>query len=210
MAEKSSFFNSVDGDRQYDMEVFATYFKQFLTSGLYHQNHQPSLGITHVSGLQTKLETGSAYLEGFMYENTEEMVFIHDAADATNPRIDRIVLKLDRDINAREIKAGIKKGVPATTPLPPILQRDDIVYEMSLAQIKINAGETTIHSITDERFNEEVCGLVSSLITVPTDELQRQWNEWFSGVQNEIGARILIGDNEPQNAITGDIWIKSI
>ncbi|MFS1513624.1 hypothetical protein VQL36_14460 [Chengkuizengella sp. SCS-71B] len=210
MAEKSSFFNSVNGDRQYDMEQFALYFKQFLSTGLYHQNNQPSLEITHVADLQTKLEIGSAYLEGFMYENTAELLFTHDDADVTNPRIDRIVLKLDRDVNVRDIKAVLKKGIPATSPEPPSLQRDDIIYEISLAQVRINTGETTIHSIIDERFDEDVCGLVSSLITVPIEEFQRQWNEWFNGIQNDIGVRILIGDNEPQEVITGDIWLKNI
>lgn len=183
--EESSFFNSVSGDRQYDMEQFATYFKQFLSSGIYHKDNVPALLVRHVSGLQTKLEPGSAYLEGFMYRNIEEKTFSHDAADATNPRIDRIVLRLDRNVNVRAINAAIKKGTPATSPQPPALQRDDLVYEISLAQVRINAGSL---AVTDERLNPSVAGLVSSLITVPTDGFIAEWNTFMANSESERSA----------------------
>jgi len=210
MAEFSSFFNSVNSDRRYDAEQFAEYFQQFLTSGVYHKNNVPSLKVRQGTGLQTILEPGSAFIEGYMYRNTADIVFAHDTADATNPRIDRIVLRLDRSVNARYIKAFVKKGVPAINPQPPTLQRDSIIYEISLAQVKINAGATSITSVTDERFNPSVAGLVSSLITVPTDEFQRQWESWFNGIQNQIGVRLLAGSNEPSGAVAGDIWLKTV
>jgi hypothetical protein len=185
MAEEYLFFNSVNGDRKYDMEQFATYFKQFLSNGIYHTNNVPALRVSHVSGLQTKLEPGSAYIEGYMYRNTEDIIFTHEAADPTNPRIDRIVLRLDRSVNARYIKAFVKKGTPATNPQPPSLQRDDIVYEISLAQVRINAGATTIASVTDERLNPAVAGLVSSLITVPTEQFLDEWNDWMAAMDQQ-------------------------
>jgi len=228
MAEEYSFFNDVNGDREYDMEEFAKYFKQFLSSGLYHTNYVPALQVSHLSGLQTRMVLGSAYLEGFMYRNTEDITFAHDPADVTNTRIDRVVLRLDRSLNARYIKAFIKKGIAATNPQPPALQRDDIVNEVSLAQVRINAGASTIASVMDERLDPAVAGLVSSLITVPTEQFLEQWNAfmadmeknqtdyraawdaWFAGIQNEIGVRILIGVDEPVDAISGDIWFQSI
>nr|WP_309101686.1 hypothetical protein [Fredinandcohnia onubensis] len=210
MAEESSFFNSVNGDRKYDMEAFATYFKQFLSSGLYHKNNEPSLRVTHQTGLTTSLEPGSAFLEGFMYRNTDNLLFTHDAPDATNPRIDRIVLRLDRNMSARWVRAFIKKGTPTTNPVPPTLQRDDLIYEISLAQARINPGVFNIASVIDERFDENVAGLVSSLITIPTSDFHRQWNEWFTGIQNQIGARLLFGSTEPSGAIAGDVWFKNL
>ncbi|BAD74826.1 hypothetical protein [Geobacillus kaustophilus] len=228
MAEEYGFFNSVNGDRKYDMEQFATYFKQFLSNGIYHTNNVPALRVSHVSGMQTKLEPGSAYIEGYMYRNTEDIIFTHEAADPTNTRIDRIVLRLDRSVNARYIKAFVKKGTPATNPQPPALQRDDIVYEISLAQVRIEAGKTTISSVKDERLDPNVAGLVSSLITVPTEQFLDEWNSWmaemnekkedyqaaweswFNGIQNQIGVRLLTGSSEPSGAVAGDIWLKTV
>jgi hypothetical protein len=235
MAEESSFFNSVNGDRKYDMEQFATYFKQFLSTGVFHKDKIPRLKVTKESGLQTVLEPGSSYMEGFMYRNTADITFTHDAADATNPRIDRIVLRLDRGVNVRSITAQVKKGTPATNPVPPSLQRDDIVYEISLAQVKINAGATTIASVTDERFDPSVAGLVSSLITIPTEDFQQQWDtffndisaeanrnmadnqaeweSWFSGVQEGNpamgGMTFYTGIEPPTNPVVNDRWLDT-
>ncbi|PIC65330.1 hypothetical protein CSV79_01530 [Sporosarcina sp. P13] len=187
MAEEYSFFNDVNGDREYDMEAFATYFKQFLSNGLYHTDNMPALKISHVNGLQTKIDPGCAYIEGFMYRNTEDILFTHDQADATNARVDRIVLRLDRNVNARYIKAFIKKGTPATNPKPPTLQRDSVIYEISLAQVKINAGATTIATIKDERLDPAVAGLVSSLITIPTDGFIQEWNAFMEEMESAKG-----------------------
>lgn len=208
--EESSFFNSVNGDRVYDMEAFATYFKQFLSSGIYHNDNNSGLTVSLESGMQSSLAPGSAYLEGFMYRNTEDIVFTHDAADATNPRIDRIVLRLDKNVGSRYIKAFIRKGMPAASPQPPALQRDDVVYEVSLAQVRINAGAAAITSVTDERLNQDVCGLVSSLITIPTSQFLAEWNDWFLGIQNQIGARLLYGDVEPAGVVAGDVWLRNL
>ncbi|WP_306009338.1 hypothetical protein [Bacillus sp. MMSF_3328] len=231
MAEESSFFNSVNGDRQYDMEQFALYFKQFLSNGLYHTNSLPALLVRPDSGMATLLESGSAYIEGFMYRNTEEIRFTHDPADVTNPRIDRIVLRLDKNLNARHIKAFIKKGTPGTIPIPPTLQRDETVYEISLAQVKIDAGKSQVTSVIDERLNPEVAGLVSSLITVPTEQFveewnrwmvdmnlkkenyQREWESWFQGIQVQNpamgGITFYTGKSAPSIPALNDRWLDT-
>jgi hypothetical protein len=231
MAEESSFFNDVNGDREYDMEAFATYFKQFLSSGLYHTDNVPALLVSKSTGLQTSMDTGSAYIEGFMYQNTEAITFLHEDADATNPRIDRIILRLDRNVNVRSINAMIKKGTATTNPQPPALTRNDVVYEISLAQVRINAGATEIASVKDERLDPSVAGLVSSLITVPTEQFinewnlwmadmnqrkenyQQEWEDWFQGIQVQNpamgGMLITVGSNAPTSPTLNDIWIDT-
>ncbi|MBT2661952.1 hypothetical protein [Bacillus sp. ISL-45] len=211
--EEYSFFNSVNGDRQYDADEFAKYFRQFLTTGLYHKNNVPSLKVTATTGLGTKVEPGSAFLEGYMYRNTTDKALTHDAGDATNPRIDRVVVRLDRSLAQRSIQAVVKKGTPATNPLPPALQRDDIIFEISLAQVRVNAGTSTINSVTDERLDVNVAGLVSSLITVPTDQFQAEWNKWFAGIQSGApamgGMKISVGTAAHASPTINDIWIDT-
>lgn len=209
MTEQSSFFNAVGSDREYDAATFAAYFNKFLTSGVYHRDNLPGLKV-NASGLVSLIDPGSAFLEGYMYSNTEILALAHRAADATNPRIDRVVLRLDRNMESRFIKAFIKEGNSAATPVAPALQRDELIYEISLAQIRINPGATSITSITDERYEQAVCGLVSSLIAIPTDDLLAQWNNWFLGIQNQIGTRLLYGASEPSGAVSGDVWLRNL
>lgn len=228
MAEKSSFFNDVAGDRPYDMQDFALYFKQFLQSGLYHRDNVPALRVTHAGNLQTKMDKGSAYLEGFMYVNDQEMTFTHDPADSTNARIDRIVIRLSLALNHRYIRAFIKKGTPATNPVPPVLTRNELTYEISLAQVRINANQTSITSVIDERLDPSVAGLVSSLISIPTEQFVAQWNsfmlsseetrleyqeaweDWFQSRQNQVGIKVVTGRDEPTGISAGDLWLQTL
>lgn len=167
MAENYTFFDSVDGDREYQASTFAEYFKQFLRTGVYHQNNLPGLKLRKGTLLESILETGAAFVNGYMYQNTEEITFTHDQADATNPRIDRVVIRLDTSIESRFIKAFVLKGTPATTPVPPALTRNENIFEISMAQVRVNAGSGVLTSVTDERFDQALCGLVNSLITSP-------------------------------------------
>lgn len=188
MAEEYSFFNSVNGDREYEADEFAKYFRQILTSGLFYEKGSPALKISQVSGLKTKVEPGSAMLEGYFYRNTSDLELIHPAADATNPRIDRVVIRLDRSVASRYVKAFIKKGTPAPTPTPPALQRDSIIYEISLAQVRINAGAASISSITDERFDYSVAGVIKAA---------------------NLSQTVTVSDTAPVAPRPGDLWIDT-
>ncbi|QRG66928.1 hypothetical protein [Brevibacillus choshinensis] len=188
MAEEYSFFNSVDGDREYEADEFAKFFRQFLTSGLFYTNGLPALKVSHVSGLKTKVEAGSALLEGYQYRNTSDLELTHAAADITNPRIDRVVIRLDRSVASRYVKVFVKKGTPATNPAPPALQRDQIIFEVSLAQVRINAGSAAISTVSDERFDLTVAGVVTA---------------------KNLTSTVYVSDTEPVAPKAGDIWVDT-
>ncbi len=175
MTEKSRFFNSTPEDeRRYQAEEFAEYFNQFLSNGLFHQDLVPELEVkSEGTDMQVYVEPGSAWIEGYMYINDANLYLEHDTAEATDDRIDRVVLRLDLATEYRNIRAYVLKGTPASpgNAEPPALTRDDWQYELSLAQVLIPADTGTIdpNNITDEREDEEVCGLVTSLISPDID-----------------------------------------
>ena len=162
MAELSSFFKSIGGDRKYTADRFAEYFRSFLTSGTFNGGENLLVYNTGTDN-KTYIKPGKAWIEGYYYCNTSELVLTHDTVDMVNNRIDRVVLRLDLRDDARDIKAYILKGYPSL-PLPPGLTRNDEVYEISLAKVLVPANTLIIpqESITDERFDIEVCGLVNS------------------------------------------------
>lgn len=51
-------------------------------------------------------------------------------------------------------------GTPAADPQPPELTRTALVYEVSLARVRVRAGATVIEpeDVEDERADESVCG----------------------------------------------------
>lgn len=186
MAEEFMMFDSVDNDREVTAADFAKYYHEILTNGVFYRNGLPSLKVTKTTGLNTSVEIGAAFVEGYMYRNTAPIELLHAAGNPSYPRIDRVVVRLDRTIQNRDIRVFIKEGVPATTPQPPVLQRDDFVYELSLSQVRVNPGGSTIVSVTDERMNQSLCGVVSSLIEVPTSVFLDEWNVFFNAINGSI------------------------
>lgn len=103
------------------------------------------------SGMQAKVKTGAAWIQGHYYESSEEVFLPIVTADVTNPRIDRIIIRLDWSNNTMEL--AVLQGVPAVSPTAPAVTRNFSIWELSLAQVRVNAGATTIAAanVTDER-----------------------------------------------------------
>lgn len=188
MAELFKFFNSTETDKRlYQAEDFADFFAEFLSSGLVHRDNEPSLKV-RAEGLDMKtyVDAGSAIVKGHLYKNTGQHFLQHEPSNGTEDRIDRIVLRYDGNVEKRYIKLFVKKGLPASYPSPPTLTREGNIHELSLAQvfIKSKSGSISELNVTDERLDEELCGLADSLITIPTEE----FNDNFDKFKNQLNS----------------------
>jgi hypothetical protein len=104
------------------------------------------------SGMNVKVGTGQALVRGHYYSNTAEVTLVVTTADATNPRIDNVVLELDPSANSIVLK--VVAGTPGATPsAPAVTQTDGGIYQIKLAEIAVAAGATTISAgnVTDTR-----------------------------------------------------------
>lgn len=212
MAEVFKFFNSAPGDlREYYASDFAEYFGSVLSAGLLlDENEEYGLQVTFDSGLDVKVSTGKALIKGYSYWNTSDLTLTHSLPEATLDRIDRVVLRLDLKNAARSIKAFVKEGVASANPEAPNLQRDQYVYELSLAQVRLRANTASIveSDITDERALEDLCGIVQSLITVPTSVFQQQFNAWFDSQKAIYETDIVEWQN--QEKADFEAWVGSL
>lgn len=162
--EKSGFFNSSDGDRVYDATDFAAYFGNLVSNGVFYAS-ATNLQATPGNGLAVSVAAGSAWINGYRYENTDDLNLPLTTANGSNPRIDRIVVRLSQV--SRSIQLAAVDGTPAVTPSAPALTRTSDVYELGIADVLIPAAATSIatNNITDTRLNTNLCGLVNSLVT---------------------------------------------
>ena len=112
------------------------------------------------SGMQVKMATGSAWVQGGYYENDAIKTNAIDASHATLNRIDVIVLRLDWTANT--ILVAVLKGTNAASPVAPtVTQTFGTLWEIALAQVYVAAGVTTITAgaVTDKRvFSYPVAG----------------------------------------------------
>jgi len=162
--EKSGFFNSSSGDRVYDATDFATYFGSLVSNGIFYKTAD-NLKVTATTGMHVIVESGSAFINGYHYQNTTSLELDIETADGVNPRIDRVVIRWS-NID-RNIQLTVKTGVPSATPAPSDLTRNNDVYELGIADIAVARGTISIttEDITDTRLNTSLCGLVNSLVS---------------------------------------------
>jgi hypothetical protein len=162
--EKSGFFNSSSGDRVYDAADIAAYFGSLVSNGVFYAI-STNLQVSPGSGLAVSVAAGCAWINGYRYENTDALNMPLTTANGSNPRIDRIVVRLSQI--TRSIQLAVVAGTPATTPVAPALTRTSDVYELGIADVLVPAAATSIvsNNITDTRLNTNLCGLVNSLVS---------------------------------------------
>lgn len=103
------------------------------------------------SGMQVKVRSGASWILGHLYQNDVQETLAIAASNGTNPRIDRIIIRLNWTTNV--IDTAVLTGTPAVTPVAPALTQSATVWEISLAQVLVGAAVITIAagSVTDER-----------------------------------------------------------
>lgn len=174
MAEKSSFFTSLNGDRKYKATDFAEYFATLIGNGVF-PNPASNLQVVSNGDMTLTLYPGFAWINGYMYANTDSLILAVDHSDSALKRIDRVVVRCD--FIGREIKTYVKKGIFASAPAVPNLERSSNAYEISVADIYIDNGVITItqSKITDTRLSSELCGIVTQTVkTIDTTVLYKQ------------------------------------
>lgn len=191
---RSGFFNSeITGydaenmpifDRAEDASFFAKFFNQFISNGVF-PNPSTNMQVLADTGMQIKVSIGTCFINGYMgwVENAEIKTI--EESD-TQARIDRVVARLDFD--ERKIDWYIKKGTASGNPVAPELQRDYDIYEIGLADIRVNANiiEIKQENITDLRLNTELCGIVANQLQhVDTTTLFNQYQSWLDNIIQE-------------------------
>lgn len=219
--EKYGFFNAVatsDGkyDRSYLAEDFANYFASFITNGVFEELGG-KLEVVADNGMSIIVKNGVAWINGYRYENDSDLSITLDSADGTQSRIDSIVVRLD--ITNREIKIHVKKGSLSTSPITPAITRNNDIYELQLATVRVSANTAVLTQsmITDTRNDDIVCGWVTSIGSQDTllDRIQllhkdiervqnditnlnvsMQWSDWKSCGKNGCGITLKYRYNE--------------
>lgn len=199
MAVTYGFFNSVNGDRTYNADQISDYFLKLISNGVF-ATPSDAMQVQAASGMNVNVSAGWGFINCKWIKNDASYSLQLDAPDIVLNRIDRIVLRMDPSAAVRSIVITVKKGTPAATPQPPALTRSaGGVWELSLAQVAVNAGATAITAadITDERADTSVCGYVTGLIDqIDTTNLFAQFtaafNDWFNDIKTEVRTTTIV------------------
>lgn len=234
MAEKYGFFNAVETssgvyDRTYNAEDFASYFSKFISNGVFI-NPTDGLKVSIQSGLKVTVKAGSAYIDGYYYELTENKTLTIPVNSSSYVQEDSVVIRLDK--TNRKMSLELKQNDVSVS-------RTSTVKELQLATIRkpVSATNLVASDVTDTRPYNEVCGFVTGVVQqISTSDLFSQFtamfNEWFDGIKGQLGQDVATslqnqineiktkvdamptvrqGASEPSDSIgkDGDIYIRT-
>ncbi len=117
------------------------------------------------SGMQVKVKSGVAYVQGLFFKSDAIEALPTAVAHATLQRIDRVGLRVDYVGETMDLV--VLTGTPGAGA-PPALTRNANIYEISLAQVTVDAAAATIavDKVTDERGNPDVGGYAAGIMGV--------------------------------------------
>lgn len=158
--ERYYFFDSnesINDERWYTGSDWSKVLSKFLENGIYKEGS--NLAVTaDGTNMKVNIGTGVAFINGHMYENDASLTLNVDAAEATLDRKDLVVLRLDLTEQNRYIKAFVKKGTAAASPVAPTVENSTFIKEIALAEILVTKAKSTIEQsqITDKRSTDFV------------------------------------------------------
>lgn len=215
---KSFPFDSIAKDREYPANDFRRYFHKFLSTGVYFGKYNDygdySMKVVPDTGLKVKVKKGAGNIKGLDFELDKDTLLNINLSADTN-RKDMVVVKADDTLARRITTLYVKEGT--ATEFPTLTRTKDI-YELCIAKISVTAGKITIDldDIEDTRRNEDLCGIVTSLIDIDIqdvlNDITTKKNNYFAVLNSLTQTEIdeLISGLEQyietaQTALEGDV-----
>ena len=187
----SEFAYPLDGQQDYTAAQCGAFFCG-RGSGVY--SAEDNLAVSVTGARQLTLSAGIAWATtdtfwGKVYVNTAPINFLLPTADGALDMIVRIVARWNKTANT--FSAVMLEGELSSTPTPPARSATDELFDLVLADYLIEHGETEASAarLTDQRLNEDLCGLMRDNVTrIPTDQLQAQSEALIEFLKDEIAA----------------------
>lgn len=152
MALTSWFFDSSSGTESLFLEFMGYIMKRngFLNGIL--NGMAPSQSTP--AGMSVAINTGVAWINGSVVKNSASYPVTIETADATYPRIDRVVIRHSPSSNSNII--AVLKGTAAATPAATALTQNSSTWEIAICDVAVAANATSIvnanitsHILTD-------------------------------------------------------------
>lgn len=179
MTYTSGFFNSVNHDRTYDADTFGSMFDGVINDGVF-RTWGKGMVVTAVGGMTVAVGTGRAWFNHTWTVVTADERMNLAGASASMPRIDSVVLRVDKSTPVRRNSIYIKQGQASGSPSRPVLANTSTVREYVLADIRVNNGATAISqsNITNQIGRDTpFAELVNN--TFDSANLIKQWESQF-------------------------------
>ncbi len=133
-------------------DTWRKFMRHVLATGVLANTSDQFLVFADSTGMQVKASPGECWIRGHWGESLSTKVLPIDAAHATQPRLDLVILRADFLLD--RIELDVLKGVPhATTPVYRTLTQNTSMWEIAIGGVRVEAAVLTIAAakVTDRR-----------------------------------------------------------
>lgn len=191
MTVTSGFFNSSNHDRLYDAEQVSSMFDGVIVDGVY-ENVGDSFMITAYPEANNTVivGTGRAWFDHTWTLNDSQYSITLDDPNVAFPRIDAIILDIDRRFQTRANSIKYVVGSLNEVPTKPVLIKEDLHNQYPLAYITVPAGssapvsQSNIEITVGTKECPIVTGVLESLnIEKYWQQLNSEFDIWWDGIK---------------------------
>lgn len=183
-AVNSGFYDAVNSDRTYSADDMNRPYKRLVSNGVFATaKGTPSTDLQVVAGagLQVIVKAGEGIFADKWFENPSAINITVPANTMTVPRIDSVIVQVDRRTSGRVGNIVYRTGNPSSNPTAPDINLVTNVTEYRVANVSVAAGASAIANanITDLRGSSS-CPWITSLVNqVDTSVLFRQYEDAY-------------------------------
>ena len=168
------FYNGAD--REYDAEQMASIFDGVIRDGIYESIGDRFVVTTSGTNREVVVGTGRAWLNHTWTLNDDPMILECGVADPLSPRIDAVVIEVNKSESVRDNFIKIVEGTAGTRPTKPELSNGPYVYQYPLCYIYRQADSDVIRpaDITN-CVGEETPFVTGILVSRSISDLLTRW-----------------------------------
>lgn len=191
MAQRSGFFTAklVEGnyDRKYKAEDYSENLAFIIGDGVLRSRSDDLK--PKANGMGVEIGIGRAWIRGHWFVSDTVYSLAVPTAPTTNPRIDRVMLRLDNTIAGRNINFYYAQGTPAASPVPPEPMNTDTVRDLVLCNVLVPVNATSV-TVTDTRADADICGWAFSVFGGDDffKSLDGEFDDWFQLKKDKLAS----------------------
>ena len=191
MAFSFGFYNSLNHDRIYDANQMSAIFDGIITDGVYDTVGEKFIVHVNEEG-HVIVPSGRAWFDHTWNLNDADIVLEMPLSDILLPRIDAVVIDVDRRNESRLNQILVIQGMASQEAQKPDLLKENEHKQYPLAYITRSANNEVIEAKDIENaVGTDDCPFVTALLEhVSISELlgqwRAQWQSYFNAQQSEI------------------------
>lgn len=180
MSFTSGFFNSLNGDRRYFASEISELFDGLITDGVY-STIGDSFMVKSTGGMNMTVGTGRAWFNHTWSLNDTLYPITAAPSDIVLPRIDAVVIEINKSDSVRSNSIKYITGAAETNPNKPVMVNTNTIKQIPLAYVRLEPlSESISQSNIENAVGTSACPFVTGVVTnMNIDDLVAQWGtQW--------------------------------